>query len=31
MMKGVNSNMIYLVHYKNFCKCYNASPPSTSI
>jgi hypothetical protein len=23
MTKGVNSSMIYLIHYKNFCKCHN--------
>jgi hypothetical protein len=30
MMGGVNSSMIYLIYYKNFCKCYNV-PPSTTI
>jgi hypothetical protein len=28
---GVNSSMIYLIHYKNFCKCHNLSSPSTTI
>jgi hypothetical protein len=28
---GVNSNMTYLIHCKNFCKCYNVPPPSTTI
>jgi hypothetical protein len=27
----VNSNMIYLKCYKNFYKCYNVPPPSTTI
>jgi hypothetical protein len=27
----VNSSMIYLMHYKNLCKCYNVSRPSTTI
>jgi hypothetical protein len=31
MMEGVNSTRIYLIHYKNFCKCHNAPPPSTTI
>jgi hypothetical protein len=26
MMEGVNSSMIYLIHYKNFCKCRNVPP-----
>jgi hypothetical protein len=29
--EGVNSSMIYLIHCKNLCKCYNVSPPSTAI
>jgi hypothetical protein len=28
---GVNSSMIYLIHCKNLCKCYNVSLPSTAI
>jgi hypothetical protein len=28
-LEGVNSSMIYLIHFKNFCKCHNVSPPST--
>jgi hypothetical protein len=28
---GVNSNMIYLIYCKNFCKCLNVPPPSTTI
>jgi hypothetical protein len=23
---GVNSNMIYLIYCKNFCKCHNVPP-----
>jgi hypothetical protein len=30
MMEGVNSNIIYLIYYKNFCKCHNVPPPSTT-
>jgi hypothetical protein len=28
---GVNSSMIYLIHYKDFDKCHNVPPPSTKI
>jgi hypothetical protein len=28
---GVNSNMIYLIHCKNLCKCHNVYPPSRKI
>jgi hypothetical protein len=28
---GVNSNMIYLIHCKNLCKCHNVLPSSTTI
>jgi hypothetical protein len=28
---GVNSSMIYLIYYKNFCKCHNAATFSTII
>jgi hypothetical protein len=28
---GWNSNMIYLIHYRNLCKWYNAPTPSTTI
>jgi hypothetical protein len=28
---GGNSSMIYLIHCKNFCKCYNVPPLSTTI
>jgi hypothetical protein len=28
---GVSSSMMYLIHHKNFCKCHNAPPPSTTI
>jgi hypothetical protein len=28
---GVNSAMIYLIHCKNFYKCHNVPPPSTTI
>jgi hypothetical protein len=34
-MKGnggeVNSSMIYLIYCKNFCKCHNVPPPSTTM
>jgi hypothetical protein len=30
-VEGVNSSMIYLIHCKNLYKCYNVSPPSTTI
>jgi hypothetical protein len=30
-VKGVNSSMIYLIHCKNLCKCYNVPPSSTKI
>jgi hypothetical protein len=30
-VEGVNSSMIYLMHCKNLCKCYNVSSPSTTI
>jgi hypothetical protein len=30
-VEGVNSSMIYLIHYKNLCKCYNVPPSSTTI
>jgi hypothetical protein len=30
-VEEVNSNMIYLIHYKNSCKCYNVPPQSTTI
>jgi hypothetical protein len=25
---GVNSNMIYLMHFQNLCKCYNVPNPA---
>jgi hypothetical protein len=31
MVERVNSNMIYLIHCKNFCKCDNVPSPSTTI
>jgi hypothetical protein len=31
MMERVNSTMIYLIYYKNFCKCHNVPPPRTTI
>jgi hypothetical protein len=31
MVEGVNSSMIYLIHYRSFCNCYNVPPPSTTI
>jgi hypothetical protein len=27
----VNSTMVYLIYYKNFWKCHNVPPPSTTI
>jgi hypothetical protein len=30
-MEGVISTMIYLIHYKSFCKCHNIPLPSTTI
>jgi hypothetical protein len=30
-MKGVNSDMIYLIHCKKFCKCQNVPLPRTTI
>jgi hypothetical protein len=29
--KGDDSNLIYLVHCKNFCECYNVPPSSTTM
>jgi hypothetical protein len=29
--EGVNSIMLYLIYSKNFCKCHNVPPPSTTI
>jgi hypothetical protein len=29
MVEGVNSSMMYLIYYNNFCKCHNVPPPST--
>jgi hypothetical protein len=31
MVEGVNSSMIYLIYCKNFCKCHNIFPSSTTI
>jgi hypothetical protein len=31
MVKGVNSSVICLIYCKNFCKCHNVLPPSTTI
>jgi hypothetical protein len=31
MVKGVNSSMIYLIHYKNLCKRHNVPQSSTTI
>jgi hypothetical protein len=30
-MEGINSSMIYLIYCKNFCKCHNVPPLSTTI
>jgi hypothetical protein len=27
VVEGVNSSMIYLIHWKNFCKCHNVLLP----
>jgi hypothetical protein len=29
--RGRNSNIVYLIHSKNLCKCYNVFMPSTTI
>jgi hypothetical protein len=29
--EGVNSNMVYLIHCENLCKCHNTPPPSKTI
>jgi hypothetical protein len=29
-MNTVQEIMIYLIHYKNFCKCHNIPPPATT-
>jgi hypothetical protein len=29
MVEEVNSSMVYLIYYKNTCKCHNVPPPST--
>jgi hypothetical protein len=31
MVEGVNLSMIYLIYCKNFCKCHNVPPSSTTI
>jgi hypothetical protein len=31
MVEGVNSIMTYLIYCKNFCKCCNVLPPTTTI
>jgi hypothetical protein len=31
MMEVMNSTMIYMMYYKNFCKYHNVPPPSTII
>jgi hypothetical protein len=30
-VEGENSSMMYLIHCKNLCKCYNVPTPSTTI
>jgi hypothetical protein len=30
-VEGVNLSMIYLIHCKKLCKCYNVPPPSTTV
>jgi hypothetical protein len=31
VVEEVNSCMIYLIHFKNLCKCHKVSPPITTI
>jgi hypothetical protein len=31
MMEGVNSSMIYLIYFKNLCKCQYVIPPITQL
>jgi hypothetical protein len=31
MEEGVNSSMLYMIYYKNICKCHNVPLPSTTI
>jgi hypothetical protein len=31
MVEEVNSSMIYLIYFKNFCKCLNVYPPHTHL
>jgi hypothetical protein len=31
MVEGVNSSMIPLIYWKNFCKCHNVPPPRITI
>jgi hypothetical protein len=31
IVDGINSSVIYLIYCKNFCKCHNVFPPSTTI
>jgi hypothetical protein len=31
MMEGAKSTMVYLICFKNFCKCPNVPPPSTTM
>jgi hypothetical protein len=31
IVEGVNSSMVYLTHYKSFCKCHNVPTPSTTV
>jgi hypothetical protein len=31
MVEGMNSNIMYLIYCKNFCKCHNVSLPNTTI
>jgi hypothetical protein len=31
MVEGMNSSTIYLIYCKNFYKCHNVPPPSTTI
>jgi hypothetical protein len=30
-VEGMNSSMMYLIHFKNLYKCYNVPTPSTTI
>jgi hypothetical protein len=31
MIEGLSSSMMYLIHYKNFCKCHKVPPACMTI